>query len=271
MPCACQQAHRRECRLQDPRAGGPGAVLRAPAPPPALRIALLIVFPLAFNLYMSLQAWFVSSTTPPHSWASRTSGDLRQGRPLLERHLGHAEVHGGRRLPGAGAGPGHRRVSAQGGTGRGVVRTVMLLPMVSTPVAVALIWVIMFNPSLGVLNYFLGLLGFPPLVWLGHPRTVLPSLIFMDIWKWTPFMVLIIHAGLQSFPPRPSRLPGSTAARDGNFSGSSRCRCSGRRSPCADLPDHGLAEDLRHDLRHDRGRPERCLRDPEHLCLPDGV
>ena len=79
----------------------------------------------------------------------------------------------------------------------------MLLPMVSTPVAVALIWVVMFNPSLGVLNYFLSLLGFKPLVWLGHPRTVLPSLILMDIWKWTPFMVLIIHAGLQSLPFTP--------------------------------------------------------------------
>jgi multiple sugar transport system permease protein len=77
------------------------------------------------------------------------------------------------------------------------------LPMVSTPVAVALIWVIMFNPSLGILNYFLTSLGLKPLLWLGHPRTVLPSLILMDTWKWTPFMVLIIHAGLQSLPLTP--------------------------------------------------------------------
>jgi multiple sugar transport system permease protein len=87
--------------------------------------------------------------------------------------------------------------------GRGLVRTVMLLPMVSTPVAVALIWVIMFNPSLGILNYFLACIGLKPLLWLGHPRTALPSLILMDTWKWTPFMVLILHSGLQSLPITP--------------------------------------------------------------------
>jgi multiple sugar transport system permease protein len=79
----------------------------------------------------------------------------------------------------------------------------MLLPMVSTPVAVALIWVVMFNPSLGILNYFLTCIGLKPLLWLGHPSTALSSLILMDTWKWTPFMVLILHSGLQSLPITP--------------------------------------------------------------------
>jgi len=172
--------------------------------PAALIMALLIVFPLAFNIYMSLHSWFVSSTTPPafvgvKNFIEIFGKDLRFWNAvwitvkftavgvLLQLVLGLAialYLHRDFR-------------------GRGVVRTVMLLPMVSTPVAVALIWVIMFNPSLGVLNYFLGLLGLKPVVWLGHPRTVLPSLILMDTWKWTPFMVLILHAGLQSLPVTP--------------------------------------------------------------------
>jgi len=172
--------------------------------PAALIMALLIVFPLAFNIYMSLHSWFVSSTTPPafvgiKNFIEIFGKDLRFWNAVwitvkftavgvfLQLVLGLAialYLHRDFR-------------------GRGIVRTVMLLPMVSTPVAVALIWVIMFNPSLGVLNYFLGLVGLKPLVWLGHPRTVLPSLILMDTWKWTPFMVLIIHAGLQSLPLTP--------------------------------------------------------------------
>ena len=172
--------------------------------PAAVTMALLIIFPLAFNVYMSLHSWFVSSTTPPQfvgikNFVEIFGKDVRFWNAVwitvkftaigvfLQLGLGlaialylHRDFHG-----------------------RGIVRTVMLLPMVSTPVAVALIWVVMFNPSLGVLNYFLSLLGFKPLVWLGHPRTVLPSLILMDIWKWTPFMVLIIHAGLQSLPFTP--------------------------------------------------------------------
>ena len=172
--------------------------------PAVLTIAALIIFPLAFNVYMSLQAWFVSSTTPPEFVGLRNFLEIfgKDARfwnaiwitvkfttlsVLLQLILGLAiAVYL------------HREFR-----GRGFVRTVMLLPMVSTPVAVALIWVIMFNPSLGILNYFLTSLGLQPLLWLGHPRTVLPSLILMDTWKWTPFMVLIIHAGLQSLPLTP--------------------------------------------------------------------
>jgi multiple sugar transport system permease protein len=172
--------------------------------PAALTIALLILFPLVFNLYMSLQAWFVSSATPPkfvglQNFLEIFGKDARFWNSMwittkftvitvfLELVLGLAiAVYL------------HREF-----VGRGIVRTVMLLPMVSTPVAVALIWVIMFNPSLGILNYLLSLVGLKPLLWLGHPRTALPSLIFMDIWKWTPFMVLILHAGLQSLPLTP--------------------------------------------------------------------
>ncbi len=172
--------------------------------PAALTIAALILFPLAFNVYMSLQAWFVSSTTPPEFVGLRNFVEIfgKDARfwnatwitvqfttfsVCLQLVLGLAiAVYL------------HREFR-----GRGLVRTVMLLPMVSTPVAVALIWVIMFNPSLGILNYFLTSLGLKPLLWLGHPRTALPSLILMDTWKWTPFMVLIIHAGLQSLPLTP--------------------------------------------------------------------
>ncbi len=172
--------------------------------PATMMIGLLVVFPLFFNIYMSLHSWFVSSTTPPQFVAIKNfleifGKDARFWNAVwitvkfttigvfLELALGTAiAVYF------------HREFR-----GRGIVRTVMLLPMVSTPVAVALIWVIMFNPSLGILNYFLGLVGLKPLLWLGHPRTALPSLIFMDVWKWTPFMVLMIHAGLEALPATP--------------------------------------------------------------------
>jgi multiple sugar transport system permease protein len=195
--------------VMTPRATRPGEFFerhfgRLMPLPAAAGMALLIVFPLAFNVYMSLHAWFVSSTTPPEfvgvkNFLEIFGKDARFWNAvwitvkftlsgvLLQLVLGLAiavYLHKDFR-------------------GRGIVRTVMLLPMVSTPVAVALIWVIMFNPSLGVLNYFLSLVGLRPLLWLGHPRSALPSLILMDIWKWTPFMVLIIHAGLQSLPLTP--------------------------------------------------------------------
>lgn len=196
-------------KIGTPRACRPGEFLdrhffRLLPLPAALGIGLLILFPLAFNLYMSLQAWFVSSATPPEfvglrNFAEILGKDTRFWNSLwitvqftgigvfLELALGLAIAL-----------YLHRDF-----VGRGVVRTVLLLPMVSTPAAIALIWVVMFNPSLGVLNHLLSLVGVKPLLWLGHPATALPSLIFMDVWKWTPFMVLILHAGLQSLPTTP--------------------------------------------------------------------
>jgi len=172
--------------------------------PAAVTMALLIIFPLAFNVYMSLHSWFVSSTTPPHFVGIKNFVEIfgKDARFWNAVWITVKFTAIGVFLQ-LGLGLAIALYLHRDFRGRGIVRTVMLLPMVSTPVAVALIWVVMFNPSLGVLNYFLSLLGFKPLVWLGHPRTVLPSLILMDIWKWTPFMVLIIHAGLQSLPFTP--------------------------------------------------------------------
>ena len=198
-----------QSEASSPRASAPGEFLerhfgRLLPLPAALSIAALIIFPLAFNIYMSLQAWFVSSTTPPafvglKNYVEIFGKDARFWNALwvtvkfttvsvvLQLALGLAiAVYL------------HREFR-----GRGLVRTVMLLPMVSTPVAVALIWVVMFNPSLGILNYFLACIGLKPLLWLGHPSTALSSLILMDTWKWTPFMVLILHSGLQSLPITP--------------------------------------------------------------------
>jgi multiple sugar transport system permease protein len=178
-----------------------GRLLSLPA---VLTIAGLIIFPLAFNLYMSLQSWFVSSTTPPKfiGLANFIEIFVRDVRFWNATWI-TVKFTGASVALQLGLGLAIALYLHREFRGRGLVRTVMLLPMVSTPAAVALIWVIMFNPTLGILNYFLSLIGFPPLLWLGHPRTVLPSLILMDTWKWTPLMVLILHSGLQSLPLTP--------------------------------------------------------------------
>ena len=84
--------------------------------------------------------------------------------------------------------------------GKGIVRTIILLPMVATPVAIALIWALMFNPSLGVFNYFLESLGLPRSLWVADAGLVIPSLVLVDVWEWTPFIALILLAALQGVP-----------------------------------------------------------------------
>ncbi len=87
--------------------------------------------------------------------------------------------------------------------GIGLYRTILVIPSTMTPVVVGIIWRLLYNPELGTLNYFLSLLGLPPLNWLGDPSLALPSVIMADIWEWTPFMALILLAGLQALPRDP--------------------------------------------------------------------
>lgn len=85
----------------------------------------------------------------------------------------------------------------------GFLRTTLIIPTIMTPVIVGLIWRLMYNPDIGMLNYFLTLFGLPPVNWTGMPGTALPSVMMADIWEWTPFMALIMLAGLQALPQEP--------------------------------------------------------------------
>lgn len=88
---------------------------------------------------------------------------------------------------------------------RGVrwARTAFLLPMVATPVATSLVWMMMFNPTLGVLNYFLRLVGLPPSLWVADARLAIPTIVMVDVWHFAPFAMLILLAGLRSLPLEP--------------------------------------------------------------------
>ncbi|HEX3499953.1 MAG TPA: sugar ABC transporter permease [Stellaceae bacterium] len=86
---------------------------------------------------------------------------------------------------------------------RGVLRAVFIMPMMATPVAVALVWTMMFHPQLGVLNYLLSLVGIPPSLWVFDQATVIPSLVLVETWQWTPLVMLIVLGGLASLPTEP--------------------------------------------------------------------
>ncbi|MEA3148753.1 MAG: multiple sugar transport system permease protein [Verrucomicrobiota bacterium] len=81
--------------------------------------------------------------------------------------------------------------------GRGIVRALVLIPLVITPAVIGMFWRLLYDDQQGVLNYFLLSLGLPRLHWLDH-GLALPSLVLTDVWQWTPFLVLIVLAGLQS-------------------------------------------------------------------------
>jgi multiple sugar transport system permease protein len=86
---------------------------------------------------------------------------------------------------------------------RGFLRSIFVMPMMATPVAISLVWTMMFHPQLGVLNYLLSLVGIPAQEWIFNPRTVIPSLVAVETWQWTPLIMLIVLGGLASVPREP--------------------------------------------------------------------
>jgi len=87
--------------------------------------------------------------------------------------------------------------------GKKVFRSCLIIPVVITPIVAGVLWKFQFHPSYGIVNYLLGLVGVKKIEWLADPRIALLSIMIVDIWQWTPFMFLVLYAGLLSLPKEP--------------------------------------------------------------------
>jgi multiple sugar transport system permease protein len=81
-----------------------------------------------------------------------------------------------------------------------LAQTLILIPFIMTPVINALLWRYMLQPDIGIVNYVLGLIGLSEPTWYANPSLALVTIALVDIWRWTPFMVIILLAGLQRIP-----------------------------------------------------------------------
>ncbi len=79
-------------------------------------------------------------------------------------------------------------------------RTLYVLPIMIAPVVVGVVWRFMYHPSYGKINFFLGQMGINPVGWLSDPEVAMKAVIIADVWQWTPFVFLLVLAGLQGVP-----------------------------------------------------------------------
>jgi multiple sugar transport system permease protein len=85
--------------------------------------------------------------------------------------------------------------------GASIFRTIFILPLMVSPVVVGLIWRYLFDARVGWINYYLGQwFGIEPQVWLGDADLAFVAIVLTDIWQWTPFIFIIVIAGLQALP-----------------------------------------------------------------------
>lgn len=84
--------------------------------------------------------------------------------------------------------------------GRSLLRVMILIPLMVPPLASGLVWRVMYDDTFGVLPFFVRALGGNPPVFLGDPSTALYAVIATEVWRASPFMVLVLLAGLQALP-----------------------------------------------------------------------
>ena len=87
--------------------------------------------------------------------------------------------------------------------GKRLIQSLLLIPMVMSPVVVGFFWRFMYNELIGIIPYFLRLARIPHNSILGSADSALPAVIIVDIWEWTPFTILVCLAGLAALPIEP--------------------------------------------------------------------
>jgi multiple sugar transport system permease protein len=169
--------------------------------PAAVVVVAVIIFPWLFTIWMSLHDWHIvgdATFTGLGNFARLLTDGRFLDSMLVTFYFTALAVILPVVLGVAAAVVFHREFPW-----RGVLRALFIMPMMATPVAIALVWTMMFHPQLGVLNYLLGVIGLPPSLWVYSTTTVIPALVLVEVWHWTPLVMLIVLGGLAAIPTEP--------------------------------------------------------------------
>ncbi len=171
--------------------------------PAIIFIGLMMVFPIAYTLYLSFTNWNLTSGREP-----AFVGFSSYLRVLTEPRFLHAL---GRTFTftffavaiEVVLGVAVAIILNRAFVGRNLAKLLLLLPLVATPVAVGIVFNLFYDPTIGLLNFLLNSAGLPQGSWVSNAKTVIPALILVDVWQWTPMITLIVLAGLAGLSEEP--------------------------------------------------------------------
>jgi multiple sugar transport system permease protein len=168
--------------------------------PTVIVLASLTVFPFFYLIYISLHSWNVAD---PGSFKFiginnfiTLFSDARFQEAMV-RTLRYVSIV---IVTEFGLGFGLALLFKQKFFGKKVILPVLIIPLGVTPIVASLVWKILYNSHYGLVNYLIELLRLTPPLWLTDAKIALYSIIVIDIWRWTPLMMLIFLAGLSSLP-----------------------------------------------------------------------
>ncbi len=169
--------------------------------PTMIILVLMNIYPLFYSLYLSFTEYSVISSTAP-KWVG-----FQNYLAILSdaRFWKHFAITGRYTVISVAlqmlVGFSLALLIKEKFKGSGIITTLILVPMMLSPVIVGLFWRLMFNPSYGIVNYLLGFrnINTSP-EWLGDPTLALWAIIIVDVWMWSPFVMLLSLAGLSAIP-----------------------------------------------------------------------
>ncbi len=173
--------------------------------PAVLVVLLLSLFPLVFSLGLTFTNVNLFRRGVPLTFAGADNWVRLLGDDALWETLGNTAIF----VTGAvvleyALGLGLALLLNRGVRGQRGWRLFFLLPMMMSPIAVGfIIGRMMFGEAFGPVNDLLGRVGLAPVSWFGPPWMARLTLILVDAWQWTPFMMLLLLAGLQTIPHEP--------------------------------------------------------------------
>jgi multiple sugar transport system permease protein len=171
--------------------------------PAVVFVSVLMIFPVLYTLFLSFTNWNLTSGSP-----MTFAGLDSYTRMFLEPRFLDAIIRTFYFTSLAVAietvlGVAVALILHRAFVGKSIVKLLLLLPLVATPVAVGIVFNLFYDPNIGLVNYLLKSLGLPQSLWITSASTVIPSLIIVDVWQWTPMITLIVLAGLASLSDEP--------------------------------------------------------------------
>jgi len=171
--------------------------------PAIIFVAVLMIFPVLYTLFLSLTNWNLTSGTP-----LAFVGLKSYARVFTEPRFLHAVIRTFVFTFFAVAFEGVLGVAIaiilnRAFVGKSIAKLLLLLPLVATPVAIGIVFNLFFDPTIGLVNFILKSVGLPQGLWISSAVTVIPSLVIVDVWQWTPMITLIVLAGLAGLSNEP--------------------------------------------------------------------